>query len=92
MMLKYVIHLDQNLKYTKCVSKGSCTKCHANVCLFCQLCSTTCLATSTIQLVAVANSSVVEDIRVDAVLKPLINDIKELERVKLHSNRGWTQQ
>ena len=34
-----------------------------------------------IQLVAVANSSVVDDIGIDAVLKPLIDDMKKLEEV-----------
>ena len=34
-----------------------------------------------IQLVAVANSAVVDTIGVDAVLEPLLEDIKKLEKV-----------
>ena len=34
-----------------------------------------------IQLVAVANSSVVDAVGIDAILKPLIDDVKKLEKV-----------
>ena len=105
-ILKFVIHLDLELKYTRCViHKKFCSNSQKNMVLpvsyvylvmiyTCFMFITAmfyCLLDNirpryhsqlkAIQLAAVVNTSIIDSNGIDAILAPLVDDIKKLEKV-----------